>query len=77
MKEVGEEKVQLQSQPSQRIFRQHRTLSLHRQHLELEPFAVIQMDFMPILLIVKNTTSVPMEHLMSTLVQQELCGMMT
>ena len=73
-----EEKIQHQRRPNLQTSRQLRTLSLHRQHqVELEPCVVIQTVSIPIQLIVKNTTSVLTEHHMSTLVLQELCGMMT
>ena len=78
MKVAEEEKIQHKRRPNLPTSRQPRTLSLPRQHqVEVEPFAVIQMVFMPIQLIVRNTTSVLMEHHMSTLVLQELYGMMT
>ena len=80
MKEVGEEeeKIQPPRQPRQLKSRRLRALSLHRPHqVEPEPFAVIQMVFIPMQLIVKNTTSVLMELHMSTLALQELFGMMT
>ena len=60
-------------QQQQELLQQHQRL----QPQEVENCAVIQMVFLPTLLIVKNTTSVLMEHLMSTLVPQELCGVMT